>query len=231
MSTPPDDRERRWIAHSLGELSEEESRELEEELKTDPERAARYRRLVGEVRQWAAEPTPHRPLDIARLMDEAAREGGDASGPSTPAGRSKPSRVPALAWTLAAAALLVFALSQARFTLQLGEHALHWGAGRGAEPNAEALSALRDQTDALLTQLDITRRRLQEVQWQNRRLEASFQQTAAWLSRQQQIESQTRFQDVKRLMQLTGLEDPTPALWIAQGGLGEEVSVKSTGTP
>jgi hypothetical protein len=111
------------------------------------------------------------------------------------------------AWTMTAAALLIFALAQTRFTLSIGNTELRWGKGLQDKEMRTSLENLHYQMDAGFQMADLNRRQIRTLQLKDQQLSESFVQMTSWLARQQQLETETRLQDLKRLIQLTGIED------------------------
>lgn len=162
----------------------------------DPVERAGWERMTGELRAWANEPVAGPPLDMAALAAsiEAEKSLEAAAGFSSPAapGRRRWSP-PALAWNLAAAALLLLAFSQTSFTLRIGDSRWQWGRqSADARPVAQANppAAALDDHEAWLADLADQNQQLAKAVAQ------SHEQLAAW----QKTESTTRYDDVARLI-------------------------------
>jgi len=121
------------------------------------------------------------------------------------------------AWIMAAAALLIFALVQVRFTLSIGNTELRWGKDVQDKEIRTSLENMQYQIEAGFQMADLTQRQIRTLRLEDQRLRESFVQMTTWLAHQQQLETETRFQDLKRLIHLTGLEDPSVSEWLAMG--------------
>ncbi len=106
--------------------------------------------------------------------------------------------------TLAAAALFVFALAQASFTISVGNTTLQWG--HGEVTNADALSAQLAEAKAQIAtfenQLNTHAEAINTVAAQNALLNDSLYATAVELAQRQELESAARFYDMQNLAQL-----------------------------
>lgn len=201
------EREQRWIAYALGDLDPEEREAIQAEMAKDPETAASVQHAVNLVRQWAKSPVelPESPTSAVE------RESGKRAGAMQ--------SVPRWFWGAAAAALLLVAVAQTQFTLTVGDTTFSWGATeQQALDNgvSERLDLVADRLAALETQSQDTVAALQSYFVQNVALERDFREAVAQLERNQQIESLTRYEDMRRLVQLAGLEFNPDIAWISQ---------------
>ena len=135
---PSDDQTTRWLAYLLGELEHGDAARVEAEMRDDPAKAEEVRRFFEATTDWAKRPVPESPIDMAEL---ASRTRGAAG---VGAGRARFRT----AWPWAAvtaAALLIAALSQTSFSVQLGGAALAWG----DPPQSEAVTQLENEISTL----------------------------------------------------------------------------------
>jgi len=197
-------REDQWMAYHLEELSEEDRARVESELKASPELAESYRRFADALRLWATEEIAARPFDIEafRASQETRRLPQERTPLKsvTPGLRFLPGR---LAWALAAAALVLFALSQTHFTLTLGNATLHWGTPK----RGDAETALRAQLDESQDQLALLQggmeqnmEILQAIAQRQIDTEKHFIEVTDRLGYYQQVEAATRYRDTNALM-------------------------------
>ncbi len=204
---PDTSRQDQWMAYHLGELPEAERARVEAELNASPELAESYRRFAAAFGAWATEEVAQRPFDFqAFRAKQESRRGADVLAVPPPALRKKPFLPGRLAWALAAAALLLFALSKTQFTVTLGNTTLRWGA---AEPAAKS-----EKEDALRAQLVDTQDQLATLQGgmeQNTQIlqaiaqrqidtEKRFTDVTDRLSYYQQVEAATRYRDTNALI-------------------------------
>ncbi len=210
-------RDPRWMAYLMGEGEPHERAAIEAEMRENPEAAEACRRVVAGVEKWAGEAVPAAPLDFEALYAQA--EVAEAESlPQTPetiglaqqvsVPRSSGSKVWVWVAGVAASALLVLALTQVRFTLQLGSATLHWGVGA----NPHDLAALKTQLDTVASEARESRLaaqaasvQIQAVSQRSSLMQEEFRQATAGLAWMQRAESQRRYRDVETLMRLTGL--------------------------
>ena len=79
MNTEQDARDRRWIAHYLGEDDPKDRVRTEAELRASQETASQYRRLIEGVEAWAHETVPYTPLKMEEGDLEGARPPGESN--------------------------------------------------------------------------------------------------------------------------------------------------------
>ena len=195
-----DERTTRWIAHLLGELAPDESAAVEAEMLKDPKGAAEVRRIVDTTRSWAKQPVAHPPIDMDALMNEAR-------GPQRVATRRIRLRT-ALPWALAAS-LLIVAITQASVSATLGGTTIAWGDAQAPSEEVLALQAeltsLNESYIALANENLLFYDQFDDVVFGLQQLETQLQVTATELARSQQRESQTRYTDMQRLLEIAQL--------------------------
>lgn len=225
MTPNDEDRERRWLAYFLGELPVEERAEVEGELSRDPKAAAEMRSLFEEVEAWSEEPVPYTPLRAKDLPLEPAApsRAPQFEIPPLSAQSRRPTPIGAngyrLAMTLAAAAMFLFALSRLEFTLRIGGSDLRWGHGPVSLDAVElksGLASIEGKVEDLTQLTQLQGGQIREVaataSARTGLLETELLQTATELYRMQQVESQTRYRDVRQILRMSGYEDGT-SLW------------------
>ena len=204
------EREERWMAYYLDELEPDERAVVEAELKASPDEAAAYRQFVEAVADWATEPIPCEPLSAADIRETVSAR--QACHPSPPSRR--------LAWAcgLAAAVLVVMGVVLAGGSVTVGGATVSWGPQRAGE--SEQLAAVAQQLHALEQLIAENRGQIQAVGIQNAALANEFRYATAQLAREQRIETQTRYRDVKQVAQLVGWEYGDTADWLESHAAG-----------
>ena len=198
----------RILARILGEAAEQDRAEIEAELRARPEIAAEYERLVEEVRAWAKEPVNATPLCVEELVKAAAAR-RDKSAPEAQM-VPRPSRLRGWVWAVAAAALLLFALSQVSFQIRFGQSELNWGKrSPGLPPGMSAdLTQLSREISECRKAIQDNARQIQTVALQGRAFEEEARVATERLTRLQQAETQTRYRDVAKLIHLVSFAGP-----------------------
>jgi len=198
----------RILARILGEAAEQDRAEIEAELRARPEIAAEYERLVEEVRAWAKEPVNAPPLCVEELV-KAAAAGRDKSAPEAQM-VPRPSRLRGWAWAMAAAALLLLALSQVSFQIRFGQSEFHWGKRSPGLPSGMSadLTQLSREITECRKAIQDNARQIQTVALQGRAFEEEARVATERLVRLQQAETQTRYQDVEKLIHLVSFAGP-----------------------
>ena len=194
---PNDDRTTRWLACLLGDLDPGETARVEAEMRADPDKAKEFKRFFEDTSEWAKRPVADAPINMTEL---ATRTRGPAD---LRIGRARFRR--AWPWAaVAATALLVAALSQTSFSMQLGGATLAWG----DPPESEAVTRLESEISALnesYAALATDNLRLysgfEEFVFSLQQLEFQLQVATAELARNQERESHTRYADMERLLQ------------------------------
>jgi hypothetical protein len=130
------------------------------------------------------------------------------TGGETRAGRFRRLRPSfALASTLAAAALLVLALTQAQFSVVRGEKAFHWGRatseGESTQRDSE-LAALNERISFLEQAAQKTTVQIRSLALQDLLLEEAFRNAATRLAQNQEAVVRSWHRDVGDLVRLTG---------------------------
>lgn len=151
----------------------------------------------------------HRERLKSQLLAEMSKDSSTLRLPS----KERWAGVRIWAWTMAAAALLIFALAQTQFTLSIGNTELRWGKNLQDKEIRTSLENLQYQMDVGFQMADLNQRQIRALQLKGQQLSESFVQMTSWLARQQQLETETRLQDLKRLIQLTGIEDARLNEW------------------
>jgi hypothetical protein len=198
------DHENKILTHILGETTDKDRTEMEAELRTRPQDTADYERLVEGVRAWAKEPVDVPPL---RFEDLEAAAKADAGSITRVHDVPRPARaLRAWAWAMAAAALLLFALSQVSFQVRFGASELNWGKRTSLPANTNAnLAQLSREIADCRKALEENAQRIQSVALQGQLFEQEARIATERLVRLQQAESQTRFQDVSKLIQMVSI--------------------------
>ena len=196
---PNDDRTTRWLACLFGDLDPGETARVEAEMRADPDAAEDFKQFFEDTSEWAKRPVADAPINMAEL---AARTRGPAD-----LRIGRPRFRTAWPWAaVAATALLVAALSQTSFSMQLGGATLAWG----DPPESEAMTLLESEISALnesYAELAADNLRLydgfDEFVFSLQNLEIQLQFATMELARNQQRESHTRYADMERLLQIT----------------------------
>lgn len=189
---PNAERDQRWMAYFLNECDPSERAQIETELRDHPKEAEAARRVCDEIRAWAAEGVEAAPFEV----ELAYADNPTANGTNiVPFHRRATRRV----WPWAVAAMFLLALSQISFTLSLGDSTLSWGQ---PVPVIVDDSKQLERLQALETTAMETTEFVEALAQQTVALEDELQQTAAELVLTQQVETQTRYRDMERLMQL-----------------------------
>lgn len=208
---PLEERDQRWIAYHLGDLSEDEKAKVEAELREDPEKAIQFKELIEGIERWAAEPVPYTPLEISDLRLDRTQPFGSGEAESW-SGASRRGPAMAWTWTLAAAALLVFALSMTEFTISFGQTELTWGRP-AADPAVGEVSAqlagIASELGELAQETLVSRDQIRQLAEWNAEIEHDFLLTTTELMRIQADESQMRYQDDQNLLTLAGFSPAT----------------------
>ena len=196
---PNDDQTTRWLAYLLGDLESDEATSVEAEMRADPDKAEEVKRFFEDTIEWAKRPVSAAPINMTEL---AARTRGATDA------RIRRARF-STAWpwaAVAAAALLVVALSQTSFSMQLGGATLAWG----DPPQTKAVVRLESEISTLnesYAELAADNHRLydgfEEFVLSLQNLETQLQVATTELARNQQRESQTRYADMERMLQIT----------------------------
>ena len=200
-----EERERRWMAYYLEEADPSDRAAIEEELRLDPEEAERVRLVCDGVRSWAQQEVAPSHLSLEDLPI-----GGLAS--RTVALKQRR----ALLWrTLpwAAAATFILALSQANFSVQVGDSTFSWGEANVTPypEEGETVIALQARIAELEKATTEAQDLVQQVALQSVELETEFRETATELAENQRLESQIRYRDMERLLSLYGAGSEYPA--------------------
>ena len=196
---PNDDRTTRWLACLLGDLDPGETARVEAEMRDDPDAAEDFKQFFEDTSEWAKRPVADAPINMAEL---AARTRGPAD---LRIGRARFRT--AWPWAaVAAAVVLVAALSQASFSVQLGGATLAWG----NPPQAEAVTQLESEISALnqsYAELAADNLRLydgfDEFVFSLQQLQTQLRVATAELARNQEREAHTRYTDMQRLLEMT----------------------------
>ncbi|MCH8205174.1 MAG: hypothetical protein IID09_08410, partial [Candidatus Hydrogenedentes bacterium] len=196
---PNDDQTTRWLAYLLGDLEPGDAARVEAEMRDDPSKAEEVRKFFEATTDWAKRPVADAPIN----MDELAARTRDAANVRVGRARFR------AAWpwaAVAAAVLLVVALSQASFSMQLGGATLAWG----NPPQTQAVTQLEGKISALnesYAELATDNLRLyngfEEFMISLQQLETQLQVATAELARNQQREAYTRYADMQRLLEIT----------------------------
>ena len=196
---PNDDRTTRWLAYLLGDLEPGEAGRVEAEMREDPAKAEEVRRFFEATTDWAKRPVAESPIDMAELAART-RDAADAR-----AGRGWFRT--AWPWAaVAAAVVLVAALSQASFSMEIGGATFAWG----EPPQTEAVIQLESEISALnqsYAELAADNLRLydgfDEFVFSLQQLQTQLQVATAELARNQEREAHTRYTDMQRLLEMT----------------------------
>ena len=212
-----DEREERWTAYYLGESSPEEKEAIEAELRENPEAQKEFDRLIVGVKGWAKEPVASQPLDVSHFGRPDTPVGLENEIGSSSGKRIKRANRPlSLAIGIAAAALFVFALSQIQFSLQFGETAFVWGKSLSSE-RLDDLQAQVGRNAIELEQVELwaagNTREIKDIVLTNLAMRDIFAQSTAQLVRMQEVESQTRYKDMKSVLTLVGHSPATRNPW------------------
>lgn len=147
--------------------------------------------LEDALKRWANDTGGYRPLDTADLAVPVRRR---LHGWRTAA-------------TLAAAAMVVFAMSQVSFSVSLGGATFRWGVSN--EDNA-AMSAQLAEAESRIAQfehqLSTHAEAINTVAAQNVLLGESLQVTAVELAQRQELESAARVYDMQNLAQFVSYQ-------------------------
>jgi hypothetical protein len=149
------------------------------------------------LREWAARPIAFEPLDPRAIT------AGHSASMAYPARRWFPGKA---VWTLAAAALLMLAVGQLRFTIDFDDAQFHWGRGTDSPVAAKELDEIKGRLAELTdhsarTQAELER--LAQFAWtSNNALKA----TVASLEAAQQLESLTRLRDMRHIVELAAAD-------------------------
>lgn len=196
---PNDDLRTRWLAYLLGDLEPDDAARVEAEMRADPAQAEEVKRFFEATTDWAKRPVAEAPIDMTEL---AARTRGAADAR---VGRGRLRR--AWPWAaVAAAALLVAALSQVSFSVQLGGASFAWGNPPQTEAVIELeseISALNESYAALATDNLRLYTGFEEFMISLQQLETQLQVATAELARNQEREAHTRYADMQRLLEMT----------------------------
>lgn len=194
---PNDDQTTRWLAYLLGDLESDEATRVQAEMRADPAKAEEVERFFEATSDWAKRPVADAPINMTEL---AARTRG-AADESIRRARFR------AAWpwaAAAAAALLVVALSQTSFSMQLGGAAFAWG----DPPQTETVTRLENEISALnesYAELAADNLRLydgfEEFVLSLHNLETQLQVATAELVRNQEREAYTRYIDMERILE------------------------------
>ncbi|MBI4558278.1 MAG: hypothetical protein HY706_11910 [Candidatus Hydrogenedentes bacterium] len=201
MSTSDKQRER-WLAYLLGDIPPEERDAVEAEMRQSPDEVAALRAVVEGVSRWANEPVPHSPATVQVFESET---GAAASGFRN----ERPSPRFRRGWSYgvaAAAVLLGLLVSQARFSVSIGDVTFRW---RQEVPTTigtvqrEELLALQDRTHRLEEAANIVAAQIEILAVENAALRDQLQTAAVRLAYNQRAESVARYWDIQGLLQLT----------------------------
>lgn len=192
------DREKRWLAYHLGESAPGEREKIEQEFKTSPKEAEDFKRFILELTAWAKEEVPHTPLLLEDLGIDPSYEKG-----KTPRIGFFPAK---WFWGFAAAALILFALSQTSFSIRMGDFVISWG--RDADGNqvsqlSKNLSLLSEDVRLLRQNAIENQTRIQNVALRNTLLERNIQTAFTQLVYNQQLETRARYNDLQKLLRIS----------------------------
>ena len=206
-----EDRESRWFACLLGDVTEEERLEIEAEMEDAPEEAAHVRQLFEAVSGWAHEPVPHTPVDFSQFPQPADYAVPDPA-PASPIRRL--ARVPLQPWFWAAAALFLLALTQVQFTISFGDATLAWGQPLELPQTDEAATGELEERLAIIEDWALDSDEfLQAVALCTMDIEEGLEFATTELARTQRIEAQTRYNESQRLWQLIRQSGPVDVGW------------------
>lgn len=184
---PTNEQQDRWIAYFLGETPERDRATIEVEMAAHPEAVAELRSVVDAASGWAKAPVSAAESDVVLY-----RANGSAR-------RSRPWY--ALPIGLAAAAALVLAVSQAKFTVSFGDTKLSWGASAPLETapieSSSAFAALQERNTNLGEIVEV-------LAVQTALLQENFDSATNELAYTQYVDRQTRYQEMQQLLQLAG---------------------------
>jgi anti-sigma factor RsiW len=190
---PTNEQQDRWIAYLVGEIPEGDRAAIEAELAAHPEAAAELRRVVDAASGWAKAPVSAGESDVVLYRANASTR--------------RPRPWYALPIGLAAAAALMFAVSQANFTVSFGDTKLSWGASgpvvSAPIESSPAFAALQER-DANLGEI------VEALAVQTALLQENFDSATNELAYTQYVDRQTRYQEMQQLLQLAGYV-PEPA--------------------
>ena len=196
---PKDDQTTRWLAYLLGDLEPDDAARVEAEMRDDPAKAEEVRRFFEATTDWAKRPVAESPIDMAELVARTR----DAADVRAGGARFR------TAWpwaAVAAAVVLVAALSQASFSMEIGGATLAWGEA----PQMEAVMQLESEIFALnqsYAELAADNLRLydgfDEFAYGLQQLQTQLQVATAELARNQEREAHTRYTDMQRLLEMT----------------------------
>jgi hypothetical protein len=206
---PKEEREQRWFAYFLGEVSREEMESIEEELRASPKEAEEYEEFIQSLSQWAKEPVPYQPIHMKGLGIEPIRFKDRRKDRSSPAKQRLFPTAGKWFWGLAAAALLIFAFSQLSFSINFGNTTIKWGRAPDTEQIKQItreLSLVNDQLKKVSEASAENKGYIQTVAMKNLMLENDLQNAVNQLVYYQQIETRTRYNDVQKLLHLRPVE-------------------------
>lgn len=194
---PDDDRTTQWIACLLGDLPPEATRQVEQEMRDDPEKAEEIKQLLGAVTDWAKRPGEHVAIDLEELANRTRAAEGIR--------RRRPPFRTLWPWALAASILIV-AMTQATFSIQVGDAVLHWG----GNSEAHRIDLLKEDIATLSKAYAVANEEkaefavlLDALVAQTLELEANLQYATSELAQRQLEESRIRYIDMQRLLELT----------------------------
>ncbi len=189
-----------WFAYFLGELPEAERGRVEEEMAVAPEEAEEVRRAVEAATAWAQQPESYEPLALDAVIQD---------GRVTPFARPPAARAPRWFWAAAAAALVVLAVSQTRFSVTMGDTTFAWGRP-AATSTTDTLVALA----AKLAEVESKHAKTEELVASVAERTLAVEESAAQLAYNQQVEAETRYQDMATLIQrLSGGDEMASAVF------------------
>ena len=189
-----------WFAYFLGDLPESERGRVEEELAASPEEAEEVRRAVEAASAWAQQAEPYEPIALDALIQD---------GRVVPFVRPAAARVPRWLWASAAAAMILLALSQTRFSVTMGDTTLAWG-----RPATTSTPGNLDALAAKLAEVESKHLKTEELIATVAERTLAVEESAVELAYNQQVEAETRYQDMATLIQrLSGGEEMASALY------------------
>lgn len=193
---PNAERDQRWMAYFLDECDPSERPQIEAEMRDHPKEAEAARLVCEEIRAWAAEKVEASPFNVE---DAYAENPEEIDTRPTKFRLSAPRRI----WPWAVAAMFLLALSQISFSVSLGDSTLSWG-----QPVAVNVSDPKqlERLEALENTAMQTTDYVESLALQTVALEEELQRTATELVLFQQVETQTRYRDMERLMQMPAFQ-------------------------
>ena len=222
-----ENRDEKWIAYLLGDLDPADAALVEEEMKANPEQALEVRETVERIRAWSSESVEHVPLNMTDLGIAQASELPEGSSRDNPR-----SRIPSFwvrAGALFAASAVLVAMTQARFSVSVGDNTFSWGMDKNRDiaenPDRPALEVT---PIGLISRIEVLEQAatemgdaVQALALQDSMMAESFKQNTLELAHYQRLESQARLSDMKRMMTWTDYPESFDAILASSAGAPE----------